>query len=152
MKLLSIPALALAAVLLPASACGQTESGFDAALAAHLAAIERRDWPAFEATLTRADSLTLVLPNGRLSQRRADFAKAMQAWLADPDWRWQLRPVSRHASAHTGVAMFEVDYSDVDAKGERYALRYLLGLVFSREADGQWRLVHDQNTPLPAPR
>lgn len=142
-------ALMLSLLMLLPLAARSSEPDFEAALAAHLAAIERRDWPAFEATLTRADTLTLVLPNGRHSSSRAAFAKAMQAWLADPDWRWQLRRLSSQANAHTGVALFEVNYSDLNAQGERYALRYLLGLVFSKEEGGGWRLVHDQNTPLP---
>ncbi|MCU7374093.1 nuclear transport factor 2 family protein [Paucibacter sp. O1-1] len=118
---------------------------FEAALSEHLSAIDRRDWAAFEATLTTAPTLSFVRPNGRLTVSSADFRKALRAWLADGDWHWSYRIVSSSANAHTGVAVLEVDYRDKDARGAEYRLRYLLSLVFSKEADG-WKLVHDQNT------
>lgn len=84
-------------------------------------------------------------PNGRLTVSTADFKKALQGWLADGDWHWSYRIVSSSSNAHTGVAVLEVGYRDKDEQGTDYRLRYLMSLVFSKEA-GCWKLVHDQNT------
>jgi ketosteroid isomerase-like protein len=124
------------------------DTTFEQALATHLAAIDAKDWPGFEKTLTSGDTLTFVAPNGKSSHKTADFKAAMRAWLADADWSWQRRVVSVSATAGTGVAVFHVDYADKDATGKPYSMRYVLSLVFALEASG-WKLVHDQNTLLP---
>ncbi len=109
--------------------------------------MDRRDWAAFESTLTTAPTLSFVRPNGRFTGSTTDFREALQGWLADGDWHWSLRIVGSSTNAHTGVAVPEVDYRDKDEQGAEYRPHYLLGLVFSKEAGG-WKLVHDQNTLL----
>lgn len=122
---------------------------FEAALARHLQAIERRDFAAFESTLTTGQTLSFVSLGGKVTRTRHEFAGAMRQWLADPDWRWQLERISVSVAAETGVAVLGVRYHDRDAAGRPYELNYVLSLVFAREG-GDWRLVHDQNTPVRA--
>lgn len=126
----------------------QVDCDFDCAVKVHLAAIDARDWPAYEATLTRDHTLSLVLPNGRFSSEGTTFRKQMQAWLADPDWRWQHTQVHRQQGKDWGMVLVKVGYEDKDEQGKPYRLDYLLQLLFARQADG-WKLVHDQNTMLP---
>ncbi len=123
-------------------------TSFEAALATHLGAIQKRDWAAFESTLTAQGTLTFVLPNGRFTKTSSDFKKASQAWLADPDWSWSYQLLSASSNAHTGVAVLKVKYVDKNEAGVEYRLHYLLSLVFSQEQGG-WKLIHDQNTLLP---
>ncbi|MCV2350542.1 YybH family protein [Paucibacter sp. Y2R2-4] len=125
-------------------------STFDLALKTHLLAIEKRDWAGFDATLTDSDTLSFVLASGKFSKTKADFRKATQAWLTDPDWSWSYQVLSKSSNANTGVAVLDVQYSDKNAAGLEYRLHYLLSLVFSKEQGG-WRLVHDQNTLVSHP-
>lgn len=120
-------------------------STFRSALSTHLAAIEARDTAAFEATLTVEPNLTFVALTGATSTSKESFVKAMRAWLADADWSWKLEEVSLHADASVGVAVYRVNYRDLDPQGKPYTLNYVLSLVFARQG-AQWRLVHDQNT------
>jgi ketosteroid isomerase-like protein len=141
----NIHSLALIASLawqMPAAANTAT---FDTALNTHLVAIEKRDWAAFESTLTESDTLTFILPNGRFSKSSTDFKKSTQAWLADRDWSWSYQILSKTSNGSTGVAVLDVKYADKDEAGVEYKIHYLLSLVFNKERGG-WRLIHDQNT------
>jgi len=115
----------------------------DAALAAHLAAIRRRDLGAFAATVHQ--DVTVVLPNGRLISGRDDVVAFHRQLFADAGWRMELTPEGRSIAGDTAVARFVVDYHEDDGAGGAYDRRYRLALVFSRQG-GEWLLLHDQNT------
>ena len=57
-------------------------------------------------------------------------------------------PQAVATTAGTGVALYAVEYHDVDAAGAAYTMRYLLSLTYARH-DDRWLLLHDQNTPTP---
>jgi len=116
---------------------------FDAAVAAHLAAVTGRDLDAYLATVH--DEVTVVLPNGKLLSGRDEVGAFHRDWFADPDWRMDTTPVSTAVTGDTAVTVLAVAYHDVDAAGAAYRKDYLLSLVFARR-DGRWLLVHDQNT------
>ncbi len=120
---------------------------FAQTLAKHLAAIDARDWPAFAATLTHQDRLTLILPSGRYSEDLADYKKQMKAWLADPAWSWKTTLLHTRQGKDWGLALLKVHYQEKDEQGKIHSLDYLLNLVFQQE-DGEWRLIHDQNTRI----
>jgi SnoaL-like domain len=125
-----------------------SQCNFETALNAHLKAIDTRDWDAFERTLTKADRLTLITPNGRYSDDTQTFKRQMKAWLADKDWNWRYEILGTSCIAETGIAVLRVGYDDLDEQGKNYNLNYLLSLTFVREQN-EWRLVHDQNTMIP---
>jgi ketosteroid isomerase-like protein len=116
---------------------------FAEAVDRHLATITERDLTAYLATVH--DDVTLIMPNGRLVEGKPALATFTGDWFGDLDWTWHLSPVHTTAADDTGVALFTVDYHDVDAAGQPYQLRYLLGLTFTRQ-NGVWLLLHDQNT------
>jgi uncharacterized protein (TIGR02246 family) len=116
---------------------------FDATLDAHLTAIRRRDLDAFAATVHK--DVTVVLPNGKLLRGRDDVAAFHRDWFADGDWRMELTPEGQTTAGDTAVALFAVDYHDVDGAGAPYHRHYRLALVFARAGD-EWLLLHDQNT------
>ncbi|HYF62852.1 MAG TPA: nuclear transport factor 2 family protein [Herpetosiphonaceae bacterium] len=122
---------------------------FAETLSAHLAAMQARDFPAFLATLTDDAELTLIMPNGSFIGRRAEVAATLGQWFADPDWSIAFEPVRTLETAEMAMALLLVTYDDLDPSGQPYRLRYYLQLLFARQS-GQWRLVHDQNTLLPA--
>lgn len=124
---------------------------FETTLRTHLDAIQRRDLPAFVATLTSAPELTLILPNGALISGRDEVISFNAEWFADPDWRLSYETVRTLEAGAMAFALLLVTYDDLDASGQPYQIHYYLQLVF-RQEDGAWRLVHDQNTSIPAPR
>lgn len=115
----------------------------DATVATHLAAVADRDLTTFAATID--DSVTVVLPHGRMLSGRAEVEEFHRDWFADPDWTLKPTVIRSDTLGDTGIVVCDVEYGDLDAQGEPYAKKYLLSLVFHRGADG-WRLVHDQNT------
>jgi uncharacterized protein (TIGR02246 family) len=119
---------------------------FSQALKQHLTAIETRDLAAYLATV--GGDVSLVLPDGRLLQGRDAVGDFHREWFADPDWSWRLTPQHTATTGGAAVAVFAVEYHDRDQHGESYSTRYRLSLTFGRTADGEWRLLHDQNTPL----
>lgn len=116
---------------------------FAEAVERHLDTVGKRDLDGFLATVH--EDVSLIAPNGRLVEGRAAVGEFHRDWFGDPDWSWVLSPVRSTAVGDTGVAVFAVEYHDLDGAGQAYTLRYLLSLTFARPA-GTWLLVHDQNT------
>ncbi len=115
----------------------------------HLQAIQQRDMDTFLATLTEQEAISVILPNGTLFETRTAFVEFTRDWFADPDWRMTVALLRTAETAEMGVALLSVSYDDLDQHGQPYQLRYYLSLVFAQQ-QGAWRLVHDQNTLLPA--
>ena len=118
---------------------------FQETLSTHLAAMQAHDFAAFLATLTSAPELSLIMPNGRFTGGRAEAVATLEQWFADPDWRIAFETVRTLETAELAMALLHATYDDLDPSGQPYQLRYYLQLLFARQ-DGQWRLVHDQNT------
>jgi uncharacterized protein (TIGR02246 family) len=116
---------------------------FAAAVNRHLAAVTARDLDGYLATVHQ--DVALILPNGRLVEGRDAVAEFHQEWFGDPDWSWVLSPVRTVTAGPTGVAVVAVEYHDLDGAGRPYEMRYLLSLTFASQ-EGDWLLVHDQNT------
>ena len=116
---------------------------FPDAVNEHLAAIGRRDVDAYLATVH--PQANLIMPNGTLLTGHDELAVFHRDWFGDPDWSWELDLRRTVTAGDAGIAIFAVDYHDLDGKGQPYQLSYLLTLVFVRDGD-RWLLLHDQNT------
>ncbi|AGZ42208.1 YybH family protein [Actinoplanes friuliensis] len=117
---------------------------FTAAVNLHLTTIGKRDLDGYLSTVH--DEVSLIMPNGKLLSGREEVAAFHRGWFDDPDWSWELDLQRSTTAGDTGVAIFAVDYHDLDGNGQPYELSYLLTLVFVRNGD-TWLLLHDQNTP-----
>jgi len=126
-------------------------SSLRSALDRHLAAINARDLDALLDTVTHGDKLTVILPDGKVLETREQYRQLHVDWFKDADWRmvFEVQDVREFGAA--GIARVKYDSQAKEASG-RYASRRvaLLSLVFARER-GEWRLVYDQNTVIPAP-
>jgi uncharacterized protein (TIGR02246 family) len=116
---------------------------FPTAVNLQLAAIGRRDLDAYLTTVH--PDVSLIMPNGTLLLGLEEVAKFHREWFGDPDWSWELDLRHTATTGDTGVAIFAVEYHDLDGEGRPYDLSYLLTLVFVRAGE-QWLLLHDQNT------
>jgi ketosteroid isomerase-like protein len=120
---------------------------FDSALQAHFDAIRSRDLDAFRAHMTRGKTLYTIVQNGHAFTTPEESVAIHEEWFRDPDWLWE--PTVIHKVVGTDMAMALVKY-DYRKKAEDKPLASWLTYVFELQ-DGEWRIVHDQNTALDFP-
>lgn len=121
-------------------------SGFDETLDRHVAAIQSRDLDGIEATITRDESMVLIFPDGTRYTTRDQFLGFHREWFADKDWVMTLEPIRRWHGADYGYGLYRTSF-DPDGAGPTPPRAAWLSLGFRLE-DGEWRLVHDQNTRI----
>ena len=135
--------IAVFAVLV--TACGaKTPPPFDAALKAHFEAIQNRDIEAYTKTITADPNLPLIFPEGTMLMTRAEVIDFHKTWFADPNWVYEPKVIGTLVSGNAAVATIRYAYRDNPDGPPRSAF---LGLVFELQ-NGEWRLIHDQNTRI----
>ncbi len=116
--------------------------GLRAALAEHLGALQAKDAARFAATL--GDGVVVVDGQGTLTRGTQTVLRSHAEWFAASEpWAFEYDVVLLREAA--GLALIEVTYRHTPAAP---ASRFLLALVFERDAAGAWKFVYDQNTPL----
>ena len=130
-----------------AGAAPAAEQSIDAVFADHVKAVQARDLPALERTITSGEQLTLILPNGTQTATRRAYVDFHKEFFSTRTWTIQFEPVSRSVGAEFAVLTTKSLYQDV-ADGKPYRSRSWVTFTFRKEK-GEWRLVHDQNTRLP---
>ena len=121
--------------------------GIDAVFAAHVKAVQTRDLPALERTITSGEQLTLILPNGTQTSTRQAYVDFHKEFFSTRTWTIQFEPVGRSIGADFAVLTTKSLYQDV-VDGKPYRSRSWVTFTFQKEK-GEWRLIHDQNTRLP---
>ena len=117
---------------------------FDAALNAHFKAITSRDLEAYEKTITQNEVLPLIFPGGSTLMTRQDVLDFHKTWFEDKNWIMEPEIIGTYVGNSFAVATTRYTYRDTPEGDPRSAL---LGLVFELQ-NGQWRLIHDQNTRI----
>lgn len=119
-------------------------ANFDQALQQHFAAIAARDLEAFKSHLTESETLHTIVQTGHAFTTVAETVELHRQWFLDPNWSWQATVV--HKVVGTDVAMALINYHyrpHAEAEGFKSWLTYVFQLQ-----QGQWRIVHDQNTAV----
>jgi ketosteroid isomerase-like protein len=118
-----------------------TASAFRAALDEHLGALQARDADRFAATL--GDDVAVVDGGGAITRGTEAVLRSHAEWFASPDpWRFDYEIVLARETPSSGLAVIDVTYRTPDAQ----PARFLLSLVFERDAAGTFKFVYDQNT------
>lgn len=117
---------------------------FDTALQEHFAAISNRDIEAFKSHLTRGETLYTIVQNGHAFTTPAETIAIHEQWFKDPNWLWEGSVVHQVVGEDVAMALVKYQYR---ARREDQPVVTWLTYVFRLE-DGQWRIVHDQNTSL----
>lgn len=117
---------------------------FAAALQQHFEAISNRDIEAFKSHLTGGKTLYTVVQNGHAFTTPSETIEIHQQWFKDPNWTWEGELV--HKVVGEDVAMALVKYKYRANAGDAPFSSWLT-YVFQLQ-EGQWRIVHDQNTAL----
>lgn len=112
------------------------------ALEEHIEAITERDIDRFAATLAQTD-VRFVGGDGRIIEGRENAIAAHRDWFMDDTWTFSPEIVWTREEAGAAWALTRVTYRA--AAGER---QFNLLFLFVQE-NGDWRLVYDQNTPIP---
>lgn len=120
---------------------------FDAAVQAHLDSIANRDLDAFASHLTREETLYTIVQNGHAFTTRAELIEIHRSWFEDPNWIWEGSVVRKVVGEDMAMALIRYDYR-ATAEAEPFSTWLLY--VFQLQ-DGEWRIVHDQNTTLDYP-
>ena len=119
-------------------------TSFRAALDEHLGALQARDVERFGATL--GDDVVVVDGAGTLTRGAGAVLRSHAEWFGSPDlWTFEYETVFARETASSGLALIVVTYRHTPAAEPA---RFLLSLVFERGADGSFKFVYDQNTPL----
>lgn len=119
---------------------------FRETLGRHLQAIQDRNLASLLETVA-ADGLVVITSDGRLIRSRAEFAALHQSWFEMTTWRLGEEEVELRETPELGVAVLRLDYRDDPPGGQPIRETSLLTLIFALQ-EGQWRMVHDQNTPV----
>lgn len=119
---------------------------FADAVQSYFSALEKRDVPGIAALFDDNAKTTLIMPNGALVVGYAAIMDLHRDWFSDPDWSMEHEIISMREMGALGLVLAKVVYHDVNENGEPYTISYYLHLTFCCR-DGQWKVVHDQNTP-----
>jgi ketosteroid isomerase-like protein len=119
-----------------------TTSAFRAALEEHLGALQARDAARFAATL--GDDVVVVDGGGAITRGTGAVLRSHAEWFASPDpWRFDYEIVLTRETPSSGLAVIDVTYRQTP---DAQPARFLLSLVFERDAAGTFTFVYDQNT------
>lgn len=116
----------------------------DIALQKHFAAISNRDIEAFESHLSKGKTLYTIVQNGHAFTTPAETIEIHRQWFKDPNWVWEGSVVHKVVGEDVAMALIKYQYR---AKPEDTPIVTWLTYVFQLQ-EGQWRIVHDQNTAL----
>lgn len=121
-----------------------TATEFRPALDEHLEALRARDAERFAATL--GDDAVVVDGSGAIKRGTAEVLRSHAEWFAMPDpWTFDYAIVFTRETPSSGLALIDVTYRHTP---QAEPARFLLSLVFERDAAGAFKFVYDQNTPL----
>lgn len=113
----------------------------------HMAAVPGRDMDVLVDTITTGETLLLIFPDGTTFTTRTEFLDFHREWFAETSWTFTSEILSLDERAGYGKALTRYAFDPDGPQGETPPRSSLLTLGFALE-NGQWRLVHDQNTRL----
>jgi hypothetical protein len=157
MKIKPLPALALAAVLVPALALPATaghgggpghhnrgcERDFDRAVRAYVETTDERDVDGFAALLH--EDVTAIFANGGVLYGKDQTMGFIGPFFETPGWTQTFEELSRHVEGcKSGFVLFDSVYSEPGA-----VVPMVIGLTFTHE-HGRWLVLHNQDSSGPA--
>jgi uncharacterized protein (TIGR02246 family) len=122
-------------------------TSFDATLAAHLRAIQRRDIARYAATVH--PQAQLILPNAAVVSGKREVVEVNREFFADPTWTLAATELSRGVTERAATVVFRFAFTYTEPDGSQVVSTNVVGLTFVRD-NGRWLMLHDQNTRVPA--
>lgn len=97
--------------------------------------------------MTRNSTMYTIVQNGHAFTTPEEIIAIHEEWFKDSNWIWEGEVVHKIVGTDMGMALVKYNYR---AKVEDTSLSTWLVYVLRIE-DGEWRIVHDQNTSLDFP-
>lgn len=119
----------------------------DKAIQSHFDAIRNRDITAFKKNLTSSETLYTIVQNGHAFTKTSELIAIHEEWFKDLDWIWEGTVVHKVVGEDMAMVLVKYDYRK---NAEDEAVSTWLNYVFQLQ-DGEWKIVHDQNTSLDFP-
>ncbi|MFN2449576.1 MAG: nuclear transport factor 2 family protein [Candidatus Baltobacteraceae bacterium] len=113
------------------------------ALTEHLDAVRERDIDRFAQTLA-GQGVQFIGGDGTLLEGKENVVAAHREWFMNEHWTFDPEIVSTREEAGASFALLRVTYTE---QGQRKEFWLSFGFV---EEDGAWKVLCDQNTPIPA--
>jgi hypothetical protein len=120
---------------------------FDLALEKHFESIANRDLNAFKSHLTKNKSLYTIVQNGHAFTTPEEIVAVHAEWFKDHSWIWEGVVVHKVVGEDMAMAVVKYNYR---TNAKDLPVESWLTYVFALE-DGEWKIVHDQNTALDFP-
>jgi uncharacterized protein (TIGR02246 family) len=118
---------------------------FSEGLHEHLDALQAKDLARFAATL--GDDVTVIDGRGGRTHGTASVLQSHAEWFAAAEpWTFEYGVIFTRVFDGAALALIDVTYRHTP---DTVPARFVLSLVFARDAAGSWKFVYDQNTPLP---
>ena len=144
---MSIKKIILISAVLLTAACQPAAPPFQEALDTHFKAIQTKDIELYKTTLTKSETLPLIFPDGSYMPTREQVEAFHTGWFEDKNWRMAFEEVTRVVGKDLASILLRTSYRDTPEGPPRFAY---LNLLFQLQ-DGEWRLIHDQNTRIMLP-
>ena len=120
---------------------------FGDAVQSYFSSLDKRELSGIAALFDDDAQTTVIMPGGALVVGYPAIMDLHREWFLDPDWSMEHELVSMREMGALGLVLAKVRYHDLNERGEPYTISYYLHLTFCCR-DGQWKVVHDQNTLL----
>lgn len=124
--------------------CMNKKPDFNEALSRLLDSITNRKLDVYKSFLTKGNLLYTIVQNGYAFKTPQELFAMHEEWFKDQNWIWEGTPVNTAVGEDMAFALIKYEYR---AKKEDVPFSTWLTYVFRLE-DGEWRLIHDQNTAL----
>jgi hypothetical protein len=120
---------------------------FHGSVAAFLKSVKERDFSTFQKFFRNDLPFTAVLPGGKIIDDLPTFMASQSSWFEGKTGSFDYTVQRAESSSDLGSAHAIVDYKNIDANGKAFALQIYISFLF-RKVDGDWFLIHDQNSVL----
>jgi ketosteroid isomerase-like protein len=117
---------------------------FNKALQELLDAISNRNMDTYKKHITKDDELYTIIQNGHVFKTSQELVAMHEEWFKDQNWMWEGSVIYKVVGEDMAFALIKYEYR---AKKEDTPFHTWLTYVFRLE-DGEWRIIHDQNTAL----
>lgn len=134
-------------LLLASTACSAPSVAtpdFRESVERHLTSVESRDLETFKTTLTASNDLYAIFPDGSYLENTQAVIDFHREWFSDTEWVFDTEIDKIIEGTTQSTALIKYSYKDTSDGPPRFAW---LVLTFQIE-NGEWRLIHDQNTRI----
>lgn len=108
-------------------------------------AIEKKDLPSIKKFLPHEGPLAVILNDGSVIEDVEDFLDFFEEWFHEDEWSMKHSQLLLEETAEMAFAVLVGDYASKDEDGNDFNVEVFTTCII-RKIDGEWKLVHFQQT------